>query len=280
MPAWLTPALNPSLYAALLRLGLIWLIALIASRGLRLAARQVERRLGKTTADPERLGRLNTLVQAGRSVLSVLILLVAALMALQTVGVQIGPVLAAAGVAGLALSLGAQTLIKDFIGGILILLENQFKVGDVITVGEVDGVVERITLRATYLRNVEGRQHIIPNGEMRIISNQTKDWSRAVVEFNVPFDSDFERVRRALEASGQRVQADEALKAYLLEPPQALGWIGFKEWAAQVRVLVKTVPGKQWDVAMALRKHALEALRAEGVPVALPVQEVRLDKTT
>lgn len=196
-------------------------------------------------------------------------------MALQTLGVNIAPLLAGAGVAGLALSLGAQTLIRDYLGGILILVENQFSVGDQIQVGDKSGAVERITLRATYLRALEGQLHLIPNGEMRVVSNLTQDWARAVVDLNVAFDADLSRVLRALEAAAQQAQADETIKADLLEAPQALGWIGFNDWAVQVRLMARTAPSKNRQVARVLRMHAMAALRAEGVPVAIPSQEVR-----
>lgn len=279
MPAWMSALLESPLVAAVLQIGLIALLAFVASRGLRLAARQVEGRLEETIAEPDRLARLKTLVQLGRSLAYMLILFLAGMMALYVLGVNIVPLLAGAGVAGLALSLGAQTLIKDFIGGVLILVENQFAVGDTIRVGEVEGTVERITLRATYLRNFEGRLHIVPNGDIRIVSNLTKDWARAVVDLNVALDADFSKVIHALEAAAQKVQADAGLQAHLIEPPQAMGWVGLKDWAVQVRLMAKTAPGKQWAVAMALRKAVLEALQAEGVRVALPTQEVRLERT-
>jgi len=270
---------SPAL-ADLLRLALIVLLALLAHWGVRLAVRQLARRLERTIADSERVARLKTFLFAGRSLASILVAMIAGLTALRVLDIDIGPLLAGAGLVGLALSLGAQTLIKDYIGGFLILLENQFRVGDVIQVGDKTGSVERITLRATYLRDIEGRQHLIPHGEMRILSNVTKDWARAVVDLNVAFDADFSKVIRALEAAARRAQEDETIKADLLEPPQALGWIGFKDWAVQVRIMAKTRPGKQWGVTMALRQYAVEALHAEGVKVALPTQNVIHDSSS
>jgi len=258
----------------ILRLALIVALTLCARWGLRLAARLMERRLEKTVPNPERLARLQTLVQVGRGAMWALILLMAGLMALHTLGVDATPLLAGAGVAGLALSLGAQTLIKDFIGGILILVENQFSVGDVIKVGEVTGGVERITLRATYLRDIEGRLHIVPNGDIRLVSNLTAEWARAVVDLNVGYEADVSKVLQTLEAAVARAQEDEAIKADLLEAPQALGWISFNDWAVQVRLMAKTKPGKQWGVMMALRQYAVEALQAAGIRVALPAQKV------
>lgn len=273
--SWLTMPL----IANLARLALVALLALLARSGLLLAARQVERRLEKTTPDPERFARLQTLIAAGGNVMWIMILLASGLMALHILGIDITPLLAGVGVAGLALSLGAQTLIKDYIGGILILAENQFTVGDVIKVGDVAGGVERITLRTTHLRDVEGKLHIVSNGDIRTVSNLTAEWARAVVDLNVAYEADMSRVLHTLEAAAAHAQQEEAIQADLLEPPQAIGWIGFKDWAVQVRLMAKTKPGKQWGVMMALRQYAIEALRAEGVKVALPVQEIRVSET-
>ena len=276
----LTAVFSSPALANLLRLALIVLLALLAHWGVRLAVRQLARRLERAIADPERVARLKTFLFAGRSLASVLVAMIAGLTALRVFDIDIGPVLAGAGLVGLALSLGAQTLIRDYIGGLLILLENQFRVGDVIQVGDKTGSVERITLRATHLRDIEGRLHLVPHGEMRILSNVTKDWARAVVDLNVAFDADFGKVIRALEAAARRAQEDETIKADLLEPPQALGWIGFKDWAVQVRIMARTRPGKQWGVMMVLRQYAVEALHAEGVRVALPTQTVIPDSSS
>jgi len=141
-------------------------------------------------------------------------------------------------------------------------------------VGEVTGGVERITLRATYLRDIEGRLHIVPNGDIRLVSNLTAEWARAVVDLNVGYEADVSKVLQTLEAAVARAQEDEAIKADLLEAPQALGWISFNDWAVQVRLMAKTKPGKQWGVMMALRQYAVEALQAAGIRVALPAQKV------
>jgi len=275
----ITAVFSSPIIANLLRLALIVLLALLAHWGARLAVRQLTRRLERRIADPERLARLKTFLLAGRSLAQVLIVIIAGLTALRVLDIDIGPLLAGAGLVGLALSLGAQTLIKDYLGGLFILLENQFRVGDVIQVGDKTGSVERITLRATYLRDLEGRVHLIPHGEMRILSNVTKDWARAVVDLNVAFDADFSKVIRALEAAARRAQEDETIKGDLLEAPQTLGWIGLKDWAVQVRIMAKTRPGRQWAVMMALRQSAVEALHAEGVEVALPTQKVIQDSS-
>ncbi len=269
---------SPELTAAL-RIAAIISLALLARWGLRLAARQITGRLEKTLSDPERQARVKTFLLTGRSSVYARIVIRGGWMLLHVIGLDIGPLLAGAGLVGLALSLGAQTLIKDYIGGLLILFENQFAVGDVIKVGEVSGEVERITLRVTYLRDLEGRLHVLSNGDIRTVSNLTAGYSRAVVDLNVDYDADMQKVSRALEAAAARAQADETLRADLLEPPEALGWIAFKDWAVQVRLMAKTMPGKQWKVMMVLRQYALEALQAEEVSVALPTQNTRMTRT-
>jgi small-conductance mechanosensitive channel len=275
MPEWLLSALDLPLVTAVLRIGLIALLTLLAGWGLRLIGRRATHRLEKATPDPERLARLKTLVQVGRGAAYVVVLVVAGLMALQVLSINIAPLLAGAGVIGLALSLGAQTLIKDYIGGILILIENQFTIGDVVKVGDATGSVERITLRITHLRNYDGTLYVVPNGNIRVVSNLTVEWARAIVDLNVDYQADMSKVIRALEMAAQKAQADETIQSDLLEPPQAVGWIGFNDWAVQVRLVAKTKPGQQWSVAMALRRYAVEALQAEGVRVAIPLQQIR-----
>lgn len=278
MPDSISAALAMPFVASTLRLALIGLLALIALRGLRLATRQTQRWLESTTRDADRLSRLKTLVQLGRSVIFVLILITTVMMILHVLDVNIAPLLAGVGVAGLALSLSAQTLLKDFINGILILIEDQFSIGDVIQVGEVAGGVERMTLRATYLRDIEGKLHLVPNGDIRLVSNITAGWARAIVDLNVDYQANMGAVMSALETAAGQAQADEAIKADLLEPPQVLGWIGLTDWAVKVRLMAKTLPGKQWGVMMALRRYAVESLQAAGIRVALPAQHVRLEK--
>ncbi|MBL7063915.1 MAG: mechanosensitive ion channel family protein [Anaerolineae bacterium] len=221
----------------------------------------------------ERRQQLVTLIQNLRWVADVLIVGAALLMLLSNF-VDVTPLLAGAGVAGLAVSLGAQTLIQDLIGGFLILVENQYSVGDVIQVGDVSGEVERLTLRVTCLRDTNGRLHIIPNGEVRVVSNLTKDWSRALVDVGVAYEEDLDRVLHVLEVTAEEFAHDPAFKLQLLEPPQVMGPISLGDWALTVRVMVKTQPGKQWGVARELQKRILAVCEREGITLPYPRQEV------
>ncbi|MER3457966.1 MAG: hypothetical protein C4309_04400 [Chloroflexota bacterium] len=177
MPASLEPLISEAL-GTLLRVGVIAVLFLLGERALRLASRQIGQRLEATVAEAEQLARLKTLLRVGRGTVVVLMVLVTGMMILYTLGINVTPLLASAGVAGLAISLGAQILFRDIISGIIILFEGQYVIGDTIRVGGVEGRVERITLRATYLRDAEGHLHIVPNGDIRIVSNLTK--TRAV----------------------------------------------------------------------------------------------------
>jgi small conductance mechanosensitive channel len=219
---------------------------------------------------------VHTLASVARWALNVLIVGAAVLMVLAVLGVNMGPALASLGIVGLALSLGAQTLVKDTVGGLLILAENQFAVGDSILVGPVSGDVERITLRATYLRTGNGELAIVPNGEVRIVTNQTRGWARAVVDLGVAYEADLEQAQAMLRQAAADFAADPALAPDLLEPPEVLGVQALTDWAVQVRVQVKTLPGRQWPVARALRRHLIAACDRAGLQRPYSRQELWL----
>jgi small-conductance mechanosensitive channel len=269
-------AVVAALLVIALRLILVVILALLARLLLRVTARRVEKHVLAEELDPERQQRLRTIVELGYNVTFVTLLLVTFLIVLATLNIDIGPLLASVGIAGLALSLGAQSLIKDFIGGALIFIENQFSVGDVIAVGDVAGGVERITLRATSIRDLQGRLHVVPNGEIRILSNLTADWSRALIDLRFAYNTDMAAVHQGLQSASERAQADEGIKEWMLEPPQLVEWSNLTDWGIQVTVMVKTLPGKQWGVMMKLRQYAVEALHAQGVEVAVPTQTIQL----
>jgi len=218
--------------------------------------------------------QLITLVNVVQWGANILVVGSALLMLLSTFGVDITPLLASAGVAGLAVSLGAQSLIKDLIGGILILVENQFAVGDAVQIGIVAGDVERITLRATFVRDVNGYLFVVPNGEVRVVSNQNRGWSRAMVDIGVAYEVDLERALLVLQETADGFAKDPVFGSQLLESPQVLGPLSLGDSAINVRVMVKTQVGKQWGVARELRKRILDTCAREGVELPYPRQEV------
>ncbi len=221
-----------------------------------------------------RRAQLVTLVHIVQWILVLLLVGSAVLMLLGTFGIDVTPLLASAGVAGLAVSLGAQSLIKDLIGGVLILIENQYAVGDSIQVGNVSGTVERITLRVTQVRALNGDLFIVPNGEVRILANQTKGWSRALVDVGVAYEEDLDRALAVLAASAEAFARDPAYEPSLLEPPQVQGPVSLGDSAVILRVMVRTEPGKQMEIGRELRKYVLAACEREGVSLPYPRREV------
>jgi moderate conductance mechanosensitive channel len=253
------------LFVRLLQIGLTIILAIVALRIAQLAANRFERQIERSAEDAARQARLKTLVVAGLNTARAIIVALAALMILGELGVDLTPVLASVGVVTLAVSLGAQTVIKDFIGGLLVLIENQYRVGDTVQIGAVTGKVEQISLRATYVRETSGRLLIVPNGEVRIVANASQGWALVTIDLSLPLDADIEQARRVLQASLDRAKADPELSAFLLEPPQVAPWHGLSERAVQVRLTAKTTPDRQYDVARMLRQRALDALHQAGL---------------
>ena len=267
MPESFSFLITSSLLRGTLTLILIVVLTIVALRLVNIAAVTIERQFIAPIEDVDRRRRLQTLRKAAKSTIQVIILVIAVLIGLGTIGIDIGPALAAAGILGLTISLGAQTLIKDVIGGLTILLEDEYRVGDQVKIGSVSGEVERITLRRTDVRDVEGRLFMVPNGEVRVLANETRDWARAMVELNFGFDSDVDKAVAVLVEALARLAADPRVKPHLLAAPEIFGWNAFNEWSVIVRLSAKVTAGKQADVARPMRQYALEALQEAGVPV-------------
>jgi small conductance mechanosensitive channel len=267
LPIWLVALLNAPVLGTILKLLFVVLVFIVVRFLLRVGERQLERRLEATVKDEDRRNRLNTLLRAGYGAAIGLLLLITAAMALQLLGLDIGPLLASAGVVGLAISLGAQSLIRDYMSGVLILAEDQFRVGDQIEIAGVSGEVSLMTLRVTYLRDQYGKLHTVPNGDIRVISNVTRDFSRAVVDLNLPLSIDMAKAVAALREALGQLRADPTLKPMLLADPEVIPWNNVTDAAVQVRLTARTTPGEQAMVAQAMRRVAAQALGASG---ALP----------
>ncbi|MBN1581762.1 MAG: mechanosensitive ion channel family protein [Anaerolineae bacterium] len=249
----------------------VMLLGLIA---VRLARRGLLKSINSSTKMPDgRKKQIQTIVQVAGWMVNVALIGIAVMMLLSRF-VDITPLLTSLGVVGLALSLGAQTLIKDLIGGLMVLIENQYAVGDVIQVGDVSGVVERLTLRATYVRDVGGKLYLVPNGDIRVVGNVTRDWSRAMVDIGVAYEENLERVTAVLDQVARQFAGDPAFAPQLLEPPAVIAPLSLGDWAVTIRVMIKTLPGKQWGTATELRKRILAACERENITLPYPRQEV------
>jgi small conductance mechanosensitive channel len=214
--------------------------------------------------------RARTLAGLLKTVGTTIILVVALLMGLREIGFDITPLLAGAGVAGLAIGFGAQSLIKDVIAGFFILLEDQFHVGDVIQAAGVSGQVEQLSLRTTSVRDLQGTAHFIPNGEIKVVSNLTKGWSRVALEIGVAHEADLDQTLKILGEEARLLAADAAIGPLLLEPPQVLGVEAITDAQVMIRVLVKTSPARQWEVARDLRRRVKLRFDREQIPVPYP----------
>jgi len=222
----------------------------------------------------EREKRTETLVHIFETTGKVFIIIIAIFMVMKELGMDITPLLTGAGIAGLALGFGAQSLVKDFLSGFFILIENQFRVGDVIKIGEFSGVVERISLRTVVLRDLGGNVHVIPNGEVKAVTNMSYEWSRAVVDIGVSYREDVDRVMNVLNEVGKTMIDDELFKKIIWEKPFVTGINDLSDGQVKLQMLVKTAPLMQWEVGRELRKRIKSAFDREGIEIPFPHQVV------
>lgn len=211
-----------------------------------------------------------TLEAIAISALKTAVWIIAGLMIVSEVGVDTGPLLAAAGIGGLALGFGGQYLIRDLIAGVFIILEDQYRKGDVVKIGGVAGLVEDITVRRTVLRDLDGIEHTVPNGEIGITSNFTKLWSRAHLNIGVAYDTDLEKAINVLNRVGSEMAEDDMWKKDIIKPVQAVGVDDFAESAVIIKILGDTKPMRQWDVMRELRKRIKIAFDKEGIEIPFP----------
>ncbi len=257
------------------KLGLVLITCLALLWGVSLVVRAVRRAVDdgndEITSDAER--RAETLGSVLTHTAWVAVVAFFLLMTLQEFGVNIWPLVAGAGVAGVALGFGAQSLVKDVISGFFLLMENQFGVGDIINVDDSHvGTVERMTLRITQLRDAEGRAHFIPNGSIARVVVLSKDFARALVDVEVDLATDPDRAFDVLREVGRTLHQDrpnQVLEALEVKGIETLGPNGFV-----VRTLTKTAPGAQWDVARELRRRILLAFRDTGIQIPYSQQVV------
>jgi len=215
------------------------------------------------------------------SVVSNLIIVVAfiaaALIIAEQLGISVTPLLAGAGVAGIVIGFGAQSLIRDLINGVFILLEQWYQVDDVVSVGDITGAVERFNLRTTVIRDIEGTVHYIPNGEITVLGNRTHLWSRAVVEVGVHYDEDTGRIVEVLEKIFDDIMADKKYKKMILERPKILGDDGISELgdsAIIFKLICKVKPGEQWNIARQLRKRIKDKFDEIGIEIPYPCTNI------
>jgi len=214
--------------------------------------------------------RVDALSDITNNLIKVVIWLVAIFMILGTLGINLGPLVAGAGIAGIALGFGAQSIVKDFLSGILMLVEDQFGVGDVIDVGEASGVVESLSLRTTRLRSVDGTVWHVPNGEIRRVGNMSQGWSRSVIDVGIGYGSDVDTALSILNRVANEMSADEPWGTKFLKQPEILGVQDLGDSAVVLRMWVVTEPAAQWEVSRELRRRIKYAFDQAGVEIPFP----------
>ncbi|MDD3662558.1 MAG: mechanosensitive ion channel family protein [Candidatus Pacebacteria bacterium] len=214
--------------------------------------------------------RENTLIKIINSTIFVIVIVVAGIMILQSLNIPIGPILAAAGIAGVALGFGGQYLIKDVISGLFIILENQYRIGDVICLDNTCGAVEDVTLRMTTIRDLDGTVHHIAHNTINKVSNLSKGYSRVNLNIGVSYKSDLNKVIKVINDVGDKLSEDPIFKDFIIKKPQFLRVNDFGDSAIFVKILGETKPGKQWDVAGEFRLRLKEAFDKEGIEIPFP----------
>jgi len=214
--------------------------------------------------------RENTLIHIFKGALRVILIVLALLMILQEFGLKIGPILAGAGIVGVAVGFGGQYLIKDVITGLFMILENQYRIGDVVKIDGTEGVVQDITLRKTTLRDMDGTVHHINHGSIVLVSNLSKDFARVNIEIGIAYDTDLEHLIRVINRTGTELAADPVFRESIISPPKFLRVQRFDQSAIIIKILGDTKPLKQWEIAGELRKRLKIAFDKEGIEIPFP----------
>ena len=214
--------------------------------------------------------RINTLVEIFTDCLNILIIISAIFYILQEFNIQVAPLMATAGIAGVALGFGAQYLVRDIISGLFIIMENQYRVGDVVCLNDICGEVEDITLRMTTLRDLDGAVHYVPHGEIKKVSNLSKNFSGINLNIGVSYSSDIEKVIKVINKVGDDLSKDPQFAQDIIEAPHFLRINDFADSAIIVKILGKTKPLKQWEIAGELRKRIKIAFDKEKIEIPFP----------
>lgn len=237
----------------------------IAARLIRAFRKFMERR------DPGQQNRIQTLGRVFRYVAAVVIWLVAGTLVLDALGISVAPVLATAGVAGLAVGFGAQSLIKDYFNGFFLLIEDQLRQGDVVDLGGPNGQVEEVTLRYVRLRNFDGHVIFVPNGEIKIVKNLTRDFAQAVIEVGVAYREDLDEVLAVMREVGQQMREDPVFGPKIAADTEIIGVENWADSAVTVRCRLKVVPPiEQWNVRREFLKRLKKAYDERGIEIPFP----------
>lgn len=256
--------------ASLTRIVLIVLVAWLLVAVLQRVVGTLRERIASRLDDREAAKRAQTLDRVFRYLIVVVVSLVAGMLVLGEVGVSVAPILGAAGVVGLAVGFGAQSLVKDYFTGFFLLLENQIRQGDVVKIGDHAGMVEVVTLRYVQLRDYDGNVHYVPNGTINTVINMTRDFSNAVMDIRVAFREDVERVMAVMRDVASQLRADPAFAPRILADMEIAGVDSWAESALIIRCRFRTLPLEQWGIKREYLRRLKAAFDAEGIQIPVP----------
>jgi len=249
---------------------LILILTAIALRAAKVLSTRLISVVVRQKEDPEFQKRTQTLGSIVRYVLIIAIIIVAAMTLLKGLGIEIAPILAAAGIVGLAVGFGAQSLVKDVISGFFILLEDQIRVGDVVEISGKGGLVEKINLKTTILRDLAGNVHYVPNGHIDVVTNMTKDFSRYVFDIGVAYREDVDEVIEVIKEVDEELRSDPDYKDEILEPIEILGLDQFANSAVIVKARTTTMPIKQWRVGREFNRRLKKKFDERKIEIPFP----------
>jgi len=273
-------ALARWLFDAGLRIAIICVTAYFLVRTGSAAARRFEREMSRGSGLDviERTKRAQTLSRLMQKALTIAVSAIAVLMVLRQLDIDITPALTGAGIAGLAVGFGAQTLVRDVISGFFMILEDQVRVGDVAVVNGQGGLVEQLNLRTIVLRDEQGAVHVFPNGEVKTLANMSKDFSFYVLTVAIPTEEDPDRVMEAMRDAGASLLADPDFQPHVLEPLEVYGIDSWEPGQVTIKARIKTVPLKQWVVGRELRRRMTNVFKERGVIVPIPKMDIIMEK--
>jgi small-conductance mechanosensitive channel len=249
---------------------IIILVSLVLIKVVRMLSGRIPDAFGKKRADEEYRKRASTLRSVIHHAITAVILAVAFMMILKELGIDIGPILAAAGIVGLAVGFGAQSMVKDVINGFFILLEDQIREGDVVQIAGQSGIVERVNLKFTVLRDLSGNVHYIPNGTIDVVTNMTKDFSYYLFDIGVAYREDVDEVVSVIRQADEEFRRDPEFSGDILEPIEILGLDRFADSSVVIRARYKTKPIKQWKTGRAFNRLLKKKFDEEGIEIPFP----------
>ena len=216
------------------------------------------------------VNRADTLALSFRSAATVLILVGGVLLVFQEAGIDVKTILGGAAILGLALAFGAQNLMRDYFTGFMILLEDQYELGDLVTIGAVTGRVEKVNMRTTMLRDLEGRVHFIPNGEVKSVTNRSYVWGRAVIEVPISYQESVDRAMDVLLEVAEELRADPEFGSFVTDEPVMLGVDKFTEYGVVIKFMLKTLPDKPFPVRRQMLRRVKNKFDEEGIEISVP----------